>query len=1169
MDVSPSHAVDHTDQLWIKFVGGSRDPDLLRQLNDDRPQAVKNFLSHLRLLVMNHPYSVDVTDGELSYFDQIRFFGKFKKNMNAEDRKLYVQFINEVTLSQINSTVGAGSKKNYTFSREEQLNVITDSPQPIVPAINLNDHDQEEEKIDDVCSIHTLTSIGTNKTTSSKGTSSFSGSLSFFPTTVADEDDLPDQPDIGVPYRLSDVGVDYFARYGYTVKGGKKYTHDHPIAATERALAINFLLTYLSENKINNFVDVGSNLVKMTKNITRLGLARDLSVYGLMPNLISGDIMRIQDAQKLRMDNFCDHKLEECGCLRQGDYDCLTFIHSHYYLHPRSIAEAMQYVKTHNAYVVCHEFSNVCGELCLREGRYHIDLNGELVCEFSGNTPYRHNDMTWMQAGHAIFDDCTLEWTRIHRVGDTHVYKFTIGPIRKVPDPIDMSWKTAVNNDTGYADLTPLVGVLNSQLAIPSFETAVSKVNKIHFCFGRFYVQTDEQQIIVLPTGLMHALANITIGNERTKELYTTLVQKARGLCSNLKMPDKIMGPAIIYGAGIGMIYYCERETANLGIIAYHYEELFKQHKASLALQPLKPAWWFMRCLYYISPSCCCDNAHETPAARQWMNLRQQNVLADFKRTIQFKEPVKLPDVYEPKNRDPKKAKKAKLVKTYDPVMKEKKESTLTLHGIGFLQIQPTVIRRDAETAFNALANRITREIFDPDWDVWISLAARLDDRRSILNKFLVKLNGLSSDNRTPKPEILKAYFDRFPAKTALELRAAWNSLIDKPLTAHDCTQQAITKNEKSKPLVMGCDVLKATPRIVMNMTHRANAATGPYYYMYTYNVKKNFKFVGQWINVVWTPGHSNEELGDCTKMWVEALNSDPTDPMVCFYGDQDAMDLHNSGATAMFEEEIFVKSNMPDQFLLANFMTQTPKGRHQTYPGIRFKAARPTRISGKGNTSVGNFIVNVANMVHVLGEPGPRTWVGFFNGDDHWILMRQSFWNQIYKTIDSKMRACGFECTWKFANHLAKTEFCQMLPYPVGDSIIWGPKIGRVLYRIGYSTANSDLDVFGVAEGLRKTVSHIPFLREFLEVHRQLAKTAYGVVFPWTNLSKEEHEPTIETWNFIYDRYGVGQTEHNSFLTKLDEFRKSWFMPALIDWPTVLSFAKIDEELEFLNDLQ
>jgi hypothetical protein len=90
----------------------------------------------------------------------------------------------------------------------------------------------------------------------------------------------------------------------------------------------------------------------------------------------------------------------------------------------------------------------------------------------------------------------------------------------------------------------------------------------------------------------------------------------------------------------------------------------------------------------------------------------------------------------------------------------------------------------------------------------------------------------------------------------------------------------------------------------------------------------------------------------------------------------------------------------------------------------------------------------------------------------------------------------------------------------------------------------------------MRDSVSFIPFLRPFFDVHRRLARPTEEHR-PHARLAARPHVACAATYEFVERRYGLTRSDEAEFNTLLDRVVS---LPAVLSWPRVEDLAKRDE---------
>lgn len=470
------------------------------------------------------------------------------------------------------------------------------------------------------------------------------------------------------------------------------------------------------------------------------------------------------------------------------------------------------------------------------------------------------------------------------------------------------------------------------------------------------------------------------------------------------------------------------------------------------------------------------------------------------------------------------------------------------------------MILPDAKAAVNAIKKRILQDFTlgrDPKevLDNWIALSDSV--LKGVAAKYFpTDVDGIEDSNITH--DLWTRWVNRFPLATRGQLIEARVDLERNPVVSRDFAIETITKVEKSGFIDM--DFPYKDARAVNNCTPRSNAATGPYYWGYALALKQSFgSNEDDWV--MWTPGHSSEEVGAFVDRLVEHFSRQESG-MRCCTGDQRAFDGHQNAGSLEFECRLLDRAKL-NKFKKVHKMGSIPMGRHQKYR-IKFNAGKPARVSGRGCTSCFNVCVSLASVIHVLGHPGPKTWGGIFNGDDFLIIALRDFLGPLEDTFHIKCAELGLEVELLFTNELWDCEFCQTIPYPTVDGTIFAPKIGRLMSRIGVSTSSKDPSMKSIAQGLYVTCFHVPFVRQLLDKYLNLTdrwEDTYTKDYQFhpqlNNFATRPHETCDATWDFIWHRYGLTKTHHLEFVGVLKTVNT---IPCVIEWPMINALVDRDE---------
>jgi hypothetical protein len=177
-------------------------------------------------------------------------------------------------------------------------------------------------------------------------------------------------------------------------------------------------------------------------------------------------------------------------------------------------------------------------------------------------------------------------------------------------------------------------------------------------------------------------------------------------------------------------------------------------------------------------------------------------------------------------------------------------------------------------------------------------------------------------------------------------------------------------------------------------------------------------------------------------------------------------------------------------------------------------------------------------------GNPSWTTYVGVVVGDDSTLYALKSFYEKV-KDVKSKL---GFVRDVIVHTDPRQITFCKMRPYPSRNGTVFGPLIGRIMVHHG-STVSTNPDVYGASVGLEASVAHIPFLKEFIDVHRRLSSPNGHNKREYAFRAKVPHGVSPEIWSFLESVYGLSKPMLADFVSLLSGVQA---IPAVITWPMI-----------------
>jgi hypothetical protein len=1016
---------------------------------------------------------------------------------------------------------------------------------------------------------------------------------------------------VQVPFRMSNIHVAYLEGLGLSVTTAPDASraNKHGPAAVERLLSEQAMLAECVKDCGRGavLVDVYSNADRIVKSAAFLGC--EVSIVPLIPVIVPNDRNRQVQASRAGI-QYHDTLLSDF--VPEFAVDALNFTHSLYYLTPDELCEQMVRLGTYTAYSTQHNFTKASDAICCGTVKYHYTTDGSIKCQADGDeTVYQHGAMHWI-FGNPIQLSIEnkpyhLSWYVVQRLGDTFLYKFEIlpGKAEVSPCPLDLDiLETQALDDHPIGRSLAFSTYLDKEMRSPTVDLAYVPVTGALFFYGLIGVELGNGEFIAVPRGLVGMLSLAAAGEPRTPALYQLLLAKAKATLPKLNYPTDQAPRTAVFAAVMALIADVEFETATLGTTTRLWARLFHRHTRVLDFEPayiigrratfglaaltstvIVPCHYYgvdvlaltaakaLAALALVHPFIALPaaatvasvsywqvqsiKAHRSAEAQQWLRYRANLMPGPTGRTLTFLKPPSFAAASQPKTTAVALAKGAKIVIATDlhhPDVKALRHIGLKFHGLGFQDATPSYVAKTMDNAIQGLQARSLSYIERaPDAPSWHKLYAKLTaipgHTGSVLNRF--SLGELRNFNEGT----FEAWVSRFPTNTQKNLRLARESLKSEPLTKKDLEVTGIIKMEKAGILTVDGGLPSIDTRMVMSCSPRANATFGPRLWQMGCIFKKRFG-VGNESGLVWDSGLSAEELG----LWYDsaiAAFSTPGKPAKVLVLDRKRFEK-NQRRHAQTAYELMLRAAGADaSFIEGTRVLHTLTGKVQGMP-VTFTSSEPTQLSGGPATSWRNFLENAVGLVHSLGEPGPTRWTAIIKGDDALVVLPNET-EVTWEAFEESSAQLGLPVTGVLTTERKFVEFASNLPYPTKDGTVFGPKIGRTLLRFAWTLSNAPPDVYGAATSLYETTNHIPFLRQFIELHRRLSKPMADAppLFRYKTLAAHAHEACPDTYAYIQERYGLTVSMEESFVERLSTVTS---LPATVNWQFIQTLAEIDE---------
>jgi len=416
-------------------------------------------------------------------------------------------------------------------------------------------------------------------------------------------------------------------------------------------------------------------------------------------------------------------------------------------------------------------------------------------------------------------------------------------------------------------------------------------------------------------------------------------------------------------------------------------------------------------------------------------------------------------------------------------------------------------------------------------------------------------LHGLCEPIEYPEyADMYKTWDDRFPGSLQKLHASARASLDEHGLLPADYKLDVIVKREKTGHV----DELGPTandPRAVLSPTQKLNVFIGPWFHHYSKVVCDRYKVEpGRFACIA--IGTTAEELGEWYSWAVDHFTRLRGRPPFRRMLDQKRYDREQRKGAHSYFYAMAQSTGIPQDVLDAAEKVSHVSGRIMGKQWISFRCKGQRQVSGIQYTAIMNSGNGLSTFVDIHGEPGPDTYAVVDTGDDLLAIGVLPSLAEPEEVLNRRYGHYGLQVTASSSIDDADVEFISLIPYPTSEGIVFGPKIGRQLYRAGWTTSSEKADIYGASVSLQDSVSFIPFLKQFFDVHRRLSKRE-GPVRAFDRLASREHTATAETYEFVERRYNLTRADEEQFNQLLDQVTS---LPALITWPRINDVAARDE---------
>jgi len=365
-------------------------------------------------------------------------------------------------------------------------------------------------------------------------------------------------------------------------------------------------------------------------------------------------------------------------------------------------------------------------------------------------------------------------------------------------------------------------------------------------------------------------------------------------------------------------------------------------------------------------------------------------------------------------------------------------ETTYLIHAsIAFSTVTPVVIRPCAEMEFLAIQNRVTRAVNPPS-------PQAVDLFFTVLNMppFLLLTGGEIPYSKGTYEE----WNRRFPRVVAERHDAVRRLLTDhsRPIRMTSVASSFIKVEKVSFASTPG-GVDDPTPRLIQGQTDKLNVVQGPWFYQFSKLLKRVWD--GSQC-LFYTSGQNADTLGDW--FFKQHAKFEDVGYVLIDYTKFDST-VNKPCYDLALEVYRLLGMQAHPQVWAATKMDERQKG--YTRFGYYYETDYGTG-SGKADTSVKNSMINAALAMMTLTDTSKFKMCVM--GDDSLIIGDSVYLEGLVDTLVANARALGFEPKARFTRQLSEVDYCSKVPYPAlhpvtrEPTIVFGPKIGKLLHKIG-----------------------------------------------------------------------------------------------------------------------
>lgn len=901
-------------------------------------------------------------------------------------------------------------------------------------------------------------------------------------------------------------------------------------------------------------VDIGGNPQRHSKF--------NRKIWSMCPRLTAADNHRHSKLEDSNVFTYC-----ECTAPEFGDDCCCSkansflSVDSLYYLDPASINEIVQIA---DLVAVVHDFSKSQGSY-YEESRYSINPEGIVDMTVNGSSiSYRHSAMGWMRGASSYWNDQSdtgMTWYLIKSVGSSLIYKFLRADRKIASDP--MSLQVALTNKESYSSPCQIDGTQLSKV--------LGDTSLVVLPWGSTVVVRWGSVIVTVPKRIVAAARMASVYTQRTPDQFQVVVRKVKErverdeLIAENDKPD-----VVVIASALGFVADIDREISCLDSVQSELSGKYNHHSSALTFDlkgtsrttalaavtftgaaagvvalrnpelgfrglqfagygVLTSPWW----LKIIVVSSLLTGVISNPRVQRGLMKSLGSVQArDHGSLVKGGSAggVTLP-AYQSARASMTPMEGASFKFSY--AWRKIRTKGAQLCGLGLACCVPVVSSDDPLNEERAIIHRTLNTKGRAVPGLWADVLPIL---RSVLPPTIV---------RAASFEVWNSRFPKVRQAAQKKALDEFQSCPDIVSVRSSCVRKAFLKREKLlKSSPTGVDDFD--PRVIQGTNNLPNALLGPWMYSFSKHLARTWSTS---FHVTYAPGLSAEQVGAwMAQCEAEGFSSylatdfSRFDASICVEAlevEQQLYEDHGVGkwAQVVLKEQLYVKG----------------KSSH----GHRYRVFG-TRCSGDPNTSCGNGTLDAGALMFTLGRLGVVDYRIIVSGDDSVIALKTGVDREAFVNT---LALLGFSAKTILHSDPDRVEFCSGYFWRTELGRVWGPKIGRVLAKTGYSVNvqhNPRAWLKGVLVGMSQDSAHVPLLTVYVSHCLSLlsdVKTVAKTDDHKFHVGKK-HKASPETYQQFYKIYSLDPEQLDTMKNEILSIKT---LPHLLGHPFFEVLVNVD----------